>query len=274
MKIDINKLAKHFAGTSFQVVHVHRYMREPGMSYNACSSATPGFVFPLSGKAEFIFNETPYILAPGNVIHGGAHTQLSRRVLGNTKWEYLLIRYAITGPEPKEFCLAKEHFELVVGQSPRLSQLLVRLPHISSQPGGIAQFQTETLFRNILEEMFVCVRNRTNDDARRLFEQVSSYIHERYMEALSIPALAAASGVNRNRLAYVFRKHTGIGPGDYLLQYRLNQAKTLLLANRAPLHEVAQAAGFNDPFHFSKAFKKQFEISPSEFRAKFINNTC
>jgi AraC-like DNA-binding protein len=65
-----------------------------------------------------------------------------------------------------------------------------------------------------------------------------------------------------------------MGPGDYLLQYRLNQAKKLLITNRSPLHEVAQAAGFNDPFHFSKAFKKQFEISPSDFRAKFINNTC
>ena len=273
MKIDINKLAEHFARTSFQVETVYRCVREPGMYYNAYSKPFPGFVFPLSGKAEFIFNGTPYILAPGNIVHGGAHMQLNSRVLGNTRWEYLLILYNITVPEPKGFNLSKEHFELAVGQSLRLTQLLNRLRHISSQPGGVAMFQTETLFREILEEVFVCMRNQTNGDAQKLFEQVSAYIHERYMEALTVPILAEENGVNRNRLAYVFHKYAGMGPGDYLLQYRLNRAKEILLSSKAPLHEVAQAAGFNDPFHFSKAFKKQLGISPSEFRSKFINNT-
>ncbi len=274
MKIDINKLAEHFARTSFQVETVYRYVREHGMCYNAHSEPFPGFVFPLNGKAEFVFNGKSYILAPGNVVHGGAHMRLNRRVLGNTRWEYLLILYSITASEPKGFNLPKEHFELATGQSPRLAELLYRLWNISSQPGGVAMFQTETLFRDVLEEVFVCARNQTSGDAQDLFEQVSAYIHERYMEHLTVPRLAEQSGVNRNRLAYVFNKYAGMGPGDYLLQYRLNRAKELLIASKAPLHEIAQATGFNDPFHFSKVFKKQFGISPSEFRDKFINNTC
>ena len=273
MKIDINTLAEHFAKTSFQVVVVYRGIREPGAKAKDYTDPYPGFVFPLSGKAKFIFEGTPYHLTPGTVVHGGAQMELDRCVLGDTRWEYLLVLYRIIGPEPEGFSLLTSHFELPTGQSPRLNELLERLRQVSSQPGGIPAFQTETLFRNVLEEMFLSVRSRTKGEAQGLYEQIAAYIHEHYMEPLSMPVLAEQYGINKNRLAYLFYKYALMGPGDYLLKYRLNRAKILLMTSGMPVRQIAQAVGFNDPFYFSKAFKKQFRLSPSEFRDKFINNT-
>lgn len=272
MKIEINRLAEHFARTSFQVVQVHRFIREPGMSYHAISEPFPGFVFPLKGSAEFIFDGTPYTLEPGNVLHGGAHMQLNRRVLGNTHWDYLLVLYRVIEPEPLGYCLSKLHFQLTSGPSPRLRELLKRLLQVSNCPDGISAFQTETLFRCALEELFVSVRDQSNDDAKALFNQITRYIHEHYMNPLTVKALAEENEVNENRLFYVFNKYAGMGPGNYLMSYRLNRARHRLLVNDASIGEVARSVGYSDALYFSRLFKKQFGVSPSGFRERFRNN--
>ncbi len=274
MKIDINKLAEHFARTPFQVETVFCEVHNPGDAGWQMSSPFPGFVFPLSGKAEFLFDGTPYLLKAGTVVHGGANMRLDKRVVGKSKWEYILVLYKIVAPEPEDMTLSQEHFELQVGESLRLMELLRHLYQASSQPGGIASFRVETLFRNVLEEMFICARNQTNGGAQALFEQATEYIHEYYMEPLTLTRLAGQNNVSNNRLVYVFRKYAGMGPGDYILQYRLNRAKELLPGSDAPLRELVQSVGFSDPFHFSKLFKKYFGVSPSEYRQKFLNNTC
>lgn len=266
MKIDINKLAEHFARTPFQVELVHRYGGNPGASSKDVSESFPGFVFPFVGQAEFAFNGTPYLMRQGKVVHGGARMEFARRVIGDVRWEYLLVLYRICGDEPKDFSLQSTHFELVTGHSPYLTELLHRLWKIASQPGGIPAFQIESLFRNVLEEVFVCARAQMNNGTQPLFEQTVEYIHEHYMNELTIPMLAAQGGVNRNQIAYAFNKSAGMGPGEYLLRYRLNRSKELLLKCEATVREIAQSVGFSDPYYFSRAFKKQFGISPTVFR--------
>ncbi|MFV0413029.1 MAG: hypothetical protein ACK5L3_07115 [Oscillospiraceae bacterium] len=190
MPIEVNNLVKHFTNTSFKIEGIYHYVVEPGQS--GCLETAPfaGFIFPLGGQAEFDFNGTTYMAGPQNVIHGGARMNLRKRVVGNTKWEYILVLYNEGKTSRKEMVLADTHFELVTGQSARLTDLLRRLWRLSSQPGAIPAFQTETMFRCVLEEIFVCARNLTNDGAQALFEQVSAYIHEYYMDSLTVRRLA------------------------------------------------------------------------------------
>ncbi|KOY83943.1 AraC family transcriptional regulator [Lysinibacillus macroides] len=272
--MDVNKLAEHFAHTAFQLKAVRRFEREPGMWFNDYSEPFPGFVFPLQGKAEFVFNGTPYIVRTGNIVHGGAQMQLDRRVIGTTKWEYLLVLYNVLGNEPKDFSLSSTHFELQTGQSPRLTELLQQLWRTSNETGGIHAFRTETLFRCVLDEMFVNVRNQTKDDTRALFEQIVSYVHDHYMDSLTVGMLAQQYNMNENRLFYLFQKYVGMGPWEYLAAYRLNRAKKLLLQLDIPIYVIAKSIGYADPYYFSRVFKKQFGISPNNFREKFKNNPC
>jgi AraC-like DNA-binding protein len=269
MEIELIDLVGHFANTAFQVEGVYNYSIEPGSFGNVSTSPFAGFIFPLGGQANFIFNGTSYTAGVGNVIHGGANMSLGKRVVGKKKWDYILVLYSVLKPEPEGFSLEDEHFELVIGQSPRLVELLQRLWRVSNQPGAIAKFQTETIFRCILDEVFICARNQSSGDDRILFEQVSDYIHQYYMDTLTIRSLAESHGVNENRLFYVFSKYAGMGAGDYLMIQRLNRAKELLVTVDAPVVDIAKSVGYHDPYHFSKRFKRQFGISPSKFRDEF-----
>ncbi len=275
MKVDVNQLAEHLAHTPFQVEGVYRYSKSSGVPYADYTDSFPGFVFPLTGKIQFQFNGTPYIFSPGKVVHGGANMKLDQENFSNINWEYILVQYRICNSELEESSFSHQHFELSTGQSPRLSELIMRLWHVYNQRSGISMFQTEMLFRDVLNEALLCVANRQNScESHALFERVSNYIHEYYYQSLTITSLVEQNNVNRNRLSYVFRRHAGMGPAEYLLKYRLNMAQEMLFTSDAPVQEIAQTVGIADPFYFSRVFKKQFGISPTEYREKFINNPC
>ncbi|HEY2494366.1 MAG TPA: AraC family transcriptional regulator [Paenibacillus sp.] len=274
MKIDVNQLAEHFAHTPFQVEGVYRYARSPGVPYADYTDSFPGFVFPLTGKIQFQFNGTPYIFSPGKVVHGGAKMKLDQKMFGITNWEYILVQYRICNSELEESSFSHQHFELSTGQSPRIIELIMRLWHVYNQRGGISMFQTEMLFREVLNETLLCVVNREDscETTHTLFQRISNYIHEYYYQSLTIASLAEQNNINRNRLSYIFRRHAGMGPAEYLLKYRINMAQEMLFTSDAPVQQIAQTVGIADPFYFSRVFKKQFGISPTEHREKFINN--
>lgn len=274
MEIELNRLVHYFAETSFRVVGVHHYSIKAGASHSQMTAPVPGFVFPVSGRAQFQFNGVPYTAHYGNVIHGGPDMYLEKRVLGGEKWEYISVFYDTDFSASKEFSPRNMHFELVTGQSSRLMDLLWRLWRAYNQPGAISAFRTEMLFRCALEEVFVCANSRQSDGSQGLFDQVSSYIHEHYMDGLTVRGLAEQSGVNENRLFYVFSKYSGMGPGDYLTAYRLNRAKELLVTSDAPVGDVAKSSGYPDPLYFSRIFRKRFGVSPSGLREMFMNNPC
>ncbi|MGO4950773.1 helix-turn-helix transcriptional regulator [Paenibacillus sp. DRB1-1] len=269
MKINVNQLAEHLAHTPFQVQGVYRYARNPGVPHADYTDSFPGFVFPLTGKIQFQFNGTPYIFSPGKVLHGGAKMKLAQKVFGKTDWEYILVLYRICNSELEKSSFSDQHFELLTGQSPRLNELIMRLWHVYNQRGGISMFQTEMLFRDVLNEALLCVDNRQNScGSYTLFERVSNYIQEYYYQSLTIATLAEQNNVNRNRLSYVFRRHAGMGPAEYLLKYRINMAQEILLTSDAPIQQIAQTVGIADPFYSAQRSKTQHRAELIKFCRK------
>lgn len=265
MEIEINALIKHMAATLFRVKGVYRYRISAGSYGTQKSAPLPGFIFPLAGSAQYHFNDTPYLVSPGTVIHGPADVMMHKRVIGTQEWEYISVFYEAR-EEPASLCLAKSHFSLSVGENPLLSDLLQRLSAASVHPGALPTFQTETLFRRVLEETFLCVRNQTKYGAKEIFESVSEYIHSHYMEPLSVSSLAQLSSINENRLYYIFQKYSGMGPGDYLRAFRLNTARERLITSSVSIGTIANQVGYPDPLYFSRIFKQHFGMSPNKFR--------
>ncbi|WP_313130272.1 helix-turn-helix transcriptional regulator [Anaerocolumna sp.] len=266
MEIELNRLIAHYASLFFKVQGVYRYTIVPGTSGKGRTSPYPGIIFPMNGQAQYHFNGVSYYAKPSNVILGGANMALDTRVVGNTKWEYILVLYQVFYPEEGDVCLSKLHTELTVGHSTRLTELLYRLWNISDLPGGLPAFQKEMLFRCILDEVFVCARNHSEKGDGMLFEKVSSYIQEHYMESLSIHDLALQNGINDNQLYYIFLKNAGMGAGQYLATYRLNRAREMLITGNSSVKEIAINVGYPDPLYFSRSFRKRFGCSPSDFR--------
>src|SRR5262249_39702212 len=91
-------------------------------------------------------------------------------------------------------------------------------------------------------------------------------LHDRFQENLGLAEIADAVGVHPVYLASTFRRHFGQTIGDYHRQLRVEFACNQLATGRAPLAEIALAAGFADQSHFARVFKRYLGMTPGTYR--------
>lgn len=97
-------------------------------------------------------------------------------------------------------------------------------------------------------------------------EDVIRYIREHISEPLDRETLAAVAGFSIPHFHRVFTAHVGESAISYVRRLRLERAARKLRMGAVDITEVALAAGYDTHAAFSKAFKQQFGLSPSEFR--------
>jgi len=97
-------------------------------------------------------------------------------------------------------------------------------------------------------------------------EDVIRYIRDHIGEPLDRERLAAIAGFSVPHFHRVFTAHVGESAASYVRRLRLERAGRKLRMGAVDITEVALAAGYDTHAAFSKAFKQQFGISPSEFR--------
>jgi len=69
----------------------------------------------------------------------------------------------------------------------------------------------------------------------------------------------------------MFRLALGVTPLQYLTRLRLGRAAELLRENRLTVRAVARKVGYDDPYHFSRAFRQQFGHSPRDHRQNLVS---
>ncbi len=93
-----------------------------------------------------------------------------------------------------------------------------------------------------------------------------TFINENYTTNIYIPDLAKLENLSLSRYNTVFRQVTGISPSDYIKQLRLNAACELLLSTDLPINTVGESVGYPNQCFFSKMFKKNIGVTPTEYR--------
>ena len=95
---------------------------------------------------------------------------------------------------------------------------------------------------------------------------VMRYIREHFHEPLDRETLAAVAGFSIPHFHRVFTARVGESAASYVRRVRLERAGRKLRMGAVDITGVALAAGFDSHAAFSKAFRQQFGLSPSEFR--------
>jgi len=98
------------------------------------------------------------------------------------------------------------------------------------------------------------------------FQRCRQYIATHFHRLRSLKQVADECGIDQAYLCRLFRRFDHQAPYRYLLRLKMNCAAEQLRDPKKLVKEVALGIGFEDPFHFSHAFKIVFGVSPNTFR--------
>ena len=136
----------------------------------------------------------------------------------------------------------------------RILQLLNQREILRQKFGKVPQEIRSAMLRNEQDSLFV----------KRLDSIVYSRLGE---QDLSVDKVAGLLHLGRTIFYKKVRGTTGYTPNEYIRVIRLRTAAELLKEGEKNVSEVAYAVGFDNPYYFSKCFKEQFGMPPSQYRS-------
>lgn len=161
-------------------------------------------------------------------------------------------------------------------------------------PGTVSQVFPPTGLQTLFEELIRCGLRATRhsgaicaklleclgleiadsaapmEGAQRLafstYHQARSNIQQHFRQLKTLEEISQLCHVNNAYLCRLFRRYDHQSPYQFLLRLKMNAAAELLQQPDTLVKQAAEAIGFGDPFHFSRAFKTVFGLSPDAFR--------
>lgn len=276
MSIDINDLINKYASISFDIDSVYELsvIQKSKSIGGKTMKGVCGFIIPFRGKAKYTASGVPYILEPGTIFHGGSYIDLDKEVLGDGDWNYGLIHYRINGPnlEKKYFEKINYSLNLEINQYAEITKIVHQLHESYNNPAVIGKLKTKFLFYNFLERLMQNSQQKNFESEENLIEAILNYIDNNFDKNLTISELAQKHDMDSKHFSYIFQKYVGISPKQFIVNYRINKAKKLLINSEYSINETALMVGYEDAFYFSRIFKKITGVSPTDFRRKLGKN--
>jgi len=130
---------------------------------------------------------------------------------------------------------------------------------------GKGLFSAEETLEHIEAALRRSNRSAT-EETREIVRRAIVHIHRHYGEPLTRKEIAKGVNLSARHLDRCFREQMGITPMTYLSRFRLRQSRRLLESSPLNISEVAATVGFSDSGYFSRVFRRDMGMSPSEYR--------
>ena len=127
--------------------------------------------------------------------------------------------------------------------------------------------KAKEMLLNLSLQIRASLAQRRNSGAKNLAEAAKQYIQANYQNPdLSVETICSELHISQSYFSNLFKQETGKSCIQYLTSVRMDRAVELLRTTDDRTYLVAQKVGYDDANYFSYVFKKQFGISPTQFR--------
>ncbi len=110
---------------------------------------------------------------------------------------------------------------------------------------------------------------RKMTDKRGIAEEMKDFLNTRITEKFHIDELCRHISRSESQTIRIFKSTYGITPYKYVLNKRLELAKSLLNSTNLSIIEIADKLCFADEYYFSNLFKSKVGLTPSGYRKQF-----
>lgn len=246
----------------FQGLHICSILQDQsiqGTRQMACRRFH-GFIIKLKGATEYVSGENRWLLEAGQILFvpQGSSYQIRQVEPG---YSYVINFTCTSQPDMGKLSLPPG---IDITQA---AEKLLRSYQKGSLYGALG------CLYGILEKTDIANRY-VSPREKQLLEPVLAYLQAHLTEPeLDVGCLAALAGVSQVYLRRIFKKQQGVSPAGFVIRQRLQLAQQLLLSSeQLTIAQVAAMAGFRDPLYFSRIFKRQLGLSPTEYCAHHKND--
>jgi len=264
MEQKYHAIVNQYGSMNFAIKYINLFSIEPGKHIEGAKTlpGVCGFVIPLSGKAQYEVNNSSYILDKQVVFHAGGSMPLSKKVLSDEPWKYILLHYQCTneGCPLKQSLLCKHYsVPLTPKQHELVASIALEIWTLSKKSEKFLNLRLKTLFFQLVETIFIY------SDAEESVCSIKDYIDRNFHKKISIEEFAEKFQMDTKSFSYQFKKEVGLSPKQYIMESRLNLAKELIEKGGYRISEISNKVGYDDALYFSRAFKKYVGKSPKQY---------
>ncbi|MDY3249019.1 MAG: helix-turn-helix domain-containing protein, partial [Candidatus Choladocola sp.] len=130
----------------------------------------------------------------------------------------------------------------------------------------------EDLRRWFQEKMVsIChtIGDRKEEQSDSVVKKAKAYIQEHFSEDVSLDDVSREVNISPYYFSKIFKEESGENFIEYLTKVRMEKAKEMLANPDLSIKEVSAMSGYADPNYFSRLFKKQTDMTPREYKARY-----
>jgi len=241
--------------------------------FSICYVRRGSFLFKIFSDELECFNNRFLINKPGFTHRVKHYHSLADEclIIGFSSGFYDGIR-DVYGSSLNGFLNNERIHSLLLNSSPVTEYLIFRLKNqlTVKDPDGL---ETDGIVLELIEKIFHLYDQKTPTISEKhkqswlpAIEKSREYIQENFAEEITMEQLAGVSHMSPFHFNRVFKQITRLSPYQYLLNFRMHHASHLLKTTGETVSAIGWSAGFNNPDHFSYAFKSFSGCSPQHFR--------
>lgn len=214
-----------------------------------------GFIVKLRGATEYRRGEDRWLLQAGEILFVEKGSSYFIREV-EPGYSYV-VNFESDARFPDSIC--KLPFPAGFDISP-LAEKMYRCWQKEDTYGALAALYG-LLAKTVVPSSYASAREK------QLLEPVVAYLTANLTDPeLSLKTLPGLAGVSDAYLRRIFKKQYGTGPAGFVIRRRIQLARQLLVSGENyTVAQVAAMSGFKDPLYFSRCFKKQLGLSPTQY---------
>ncbi|MFD0589311.1 ABC transporter substrate-binding protein [Paenibacillus sp. GCM10027627] len=265
-----------------RIMDIRSVLMRQGEMLNDYRLPSSAFLYVSHGEAVIQWEEERIEAKSNVLLHGGKGLRLA--ITPEVDFHYYMILYKGSFPMPAHQELHylmetnnpfQDRFAMTVSQPVFMQGKLIEMDKHWSQPDARGKLLVRSSFYQFIHEHLRQLEEQgIHPVASDLVSQAVRYLEEHYSEPITLETLEELLECNSRMLLRKFKSKWNTTPIDYLIQFRMDKAKELLLHTGIPVKDIAVSVGYADHYYFSRLFKKHIGMSPIQYRTTAVKDSA